>query len=132
MPTNFLLESFEKHKSLGLRSFHGGDVREAKYHFLKAAEYLLELARQSEPRLREVRTRQALKLVELAKNVRQKRRAVREKAAAAKPGAGGPASEEAEEVPDEWLVAERPSIRFSDIAGLEDVKEQIRVKMIYP
>jgi transitional endoplasmic reticulum ATPase len=132
MPKPFLLESFEKHKTLGLRSFHGGDVREAKYHFLKAAEYLLELARQSEPGLREVRTRQALKLVELAKNVKQKRRAIREKAAVARAGGGAPAPGEADEVPDEWLVAEKPSIRFPDIAGLEDVKEQIRVKMIYP
>jgi transitional endoplasmic reticulum ATPase len=131
LPTNFLLESFEKHKSLGLRSFHAGDLREAKYHFLKAAEYLLELARQSEPRLREVRTRQALKLVELAKNVKQNRRAIREKAAG-RPGGAPSTPEEPDEVPDEWLVAERPSIRFPDIAGLDDVKEQIRVKMIYP
>jgi len=131
MPKPFLLESFEKHKELGIRSFHAGDVKEAKYHFLKAAEYLLELARQSEPGLREVRTRQAVKLVELAKNVQKKRRAVREKAAARAPG-GGAGPEEPDEVPDEWLVVEKPSLRFGDIAGLEDVKEQIRVKMIYP
>ena len=132
MPTNFLLESFEKHKTLGIRSFHSGDVREAKYHFLKAAEYLLELARQSDPRLRGVRTRQAQKLIELARTVRQKRRAAREKAAARAGGGGARPTEETEEVPDEWLVAEKPSLRFGDIAGLEDVKEQIRVKMIYP
>jgi len=128
MPTNFLLDSFERHKELGIRSYHAGDVKEAKYHFLKAAEYLLELARQSEPKLRQIRTRQAVKLVELARNVRQKRRAAREKAAARKGGDG----EEAEEVPKDWLVVERPKLRFGDIAGLDDVKEQIRVKMIYP
>src|SRR6185503_18687408 len=100
MPKPFLLESFEKHKTLGIRAFNAGDVREAKYHFLKAAEYLLELARQSEPNLREVRTRQAMKLVELAKNVKQKRRAVREKAAArSAPGGGPAAAEESEDVP---------------------------------
>ena len=131
MPKPFLLESFEKHKTLGIRSFNSGDVGEAKYHFLKAAEYLLELARQSEEGLREVRTRQALKLIDLAKNVKAKRRAVREKAAARSAG-GASASEEPGEVPDEWLVVEKPSIRFPDIAGLDDVKEQIRVKMIYP
>ena len=128
MPTNFLLDSFERHKELGIRSYHAGDVKEAKYHFLKAAEYLLELARQSEPKLRQIRTRQAVKLVELAKNVQKRRRAAREKVAARR---GGDA-EEAEEVPKDWVVAERPKIRFGDIAGLEDVKEQIRVKMIYP
>jgi transitional endoplasmic reticulum ATPase len=130
MPTNFLLDSFERHKELGIRSYHAGDVKEAKYHFLKAAEYLLELARQSDPKLRQIRTRQAVKLVELARNVRQRRRAAREKAAARKGGDGD--REEAEEVPKDWLVVEKPDIRFDDIAGLEDVKEQIRVKMIYP
>ena len=132
MPKPFLLESFEKHKTLGLRAYNAGDVREAKYHFLKAAEYLLELARQSDPKLRAIRTRQAMKLVELAKTVKQKRRAAREKAAARSGGGSAPATEEEGEVPDEWLVEEKPSIRFGDIAGLEDVKEQIRVKMIYP
>jgi transitional endoplasmic reticulum ATPase len=31
-----------------------------------------------------------------------------------------------------WLVVEKPDLTFDDIAGLEDVKEQIRIKMIYP
>ena len=141
MPKPFLLESFEKHKDLGVRAFQSGDVKEAKYHFLKAAEYLLELARQSDQPLRDVRTRQAIKLVELAKSVKAKRRAMRERMAAArKPGAppvpGAPAGKDDEDdgddVPDEWLVAEKPKLRFGDIAGLDDVKEQIRVKMIYP
>ncbi len=139
MPKPFLLESFEKHKSLGVRAFQGGDVKEAKYHFLKAAEYLLELARQSDPPLREVRTRQAKQLVDLARSVKAKRRALRERLAATRK-AGGPSAPGASprdedddgEVPEEWLVAEKPRIRFADIAGLEDVKEQIRVKMIYP
>ncbi|HEY3225768.1 MAG TPA: ATP-binding protein [Planctomycetota bacterium] len=131
MPKPFLLESFEKHKVLGIRCFHAGDLHEAKYHFLKAAEYLLQLARQSDPDLRKVRTRQAAKLIELAKTVKQRRRAVREKAAARAAG-GGAKEEETGELPEDWLVVEKPKIRFGDIAGLEDVKEQIRVKMIYP
>jgi len=131
MPKHFLLESFEKHKNLGIRCFHAGDLPEAKYHFLKAAEYLLELARQSDPDLRKVRTRQAAKLIELAKTVKQRRKAVREKAAA-RAATGGSKDEESGEIPEDWLVAEKPKIRFGDIAGLEDVKEQIRVKMIYP
>lgn len=139
MPKPFLLESFEKHKDLGVRAFHDGDVKEAKYHFLKAAEYLLELARQSEPALRDVRTRQAMKLVQLARSVKAKRRALRERSAATKrnggpPAAGSKGGDEGDddEIPDEWTVAEKPRIRFGDIAGLDDVKEQIRVKMIYP
>jgi transitional endoplasmic reticulum ATPase len=33
---------------------------------------------------------------------------------------------------DQWLVKEKPSLRFDDVAGLEDVKQDIRLKMIYP
>ncbi len=32
----------------------------------------------------------------------------------------------------DFIPVERPKLRFSDIAGLEDVKEEIRLKMIYP
>ena len=32
----------------------------------------------------------------------------------------------------QWMVRERPSVRFADVAGLERVKEDIRLKMIYP
>jgi transitional endoplasmic reticulum ATPase len=31
-----------------------------------------------------------------------------------------------------WLVQEKPDVRFDDVAGLEDVKKQIQLKLIYP
>jgi transitional endoplasmic reticulum ATPase len=44
-----------------------------------------------------------------------------------------PASEsEGEKSAQQWIVREKPSLRFDDVAGLEDVKEDIRLKMIYP
>jgi transitional endoplasmic reticulum ATPase len=119
MSKTFLLESFEKHKAKGIARFRMGEVKEARYHFLKAADYLLQLARESEGPLRAARMKQARDLVHLAKNVKEKK-AVREKAA------------EAPAIPDEWTLSEKPKIRFDDIAGLDDVKEQIRVKMIFP
>ncbi len=130
MAKNFLLESFEKHKELGLTCFREGETKEAKYHFLKAGQYLMELAAQSESPLREVRIKQARQMIDLAKNLQAKRKAIREKVAAQKAGQGGKGDDD--DVPDEWQVAEKPSIRFGDIAGLDDVKEQIRIKMIYP
>src|SRR5439155_12513101 len=33
---------------------------------------------------------------------------------------------------EQWMVKEKPTIRFADVAGLEDVKQDIRLKMIYP
>ena len=131
MPKPFLLESFEKHKAKGIARFRMGELEEAKYHFLKAAEYLLQLAKESEPKLREARMKQAQELVTLAKTVKERREKVREHAAAARAGAP-PADEDKSAVPKDWTLSEKPKLRFDDIAGLEDVKEQIRIKMIFP
>ncbi len=130
MPKPFLLESFEKHKAKGIARFRMGELEEAKYHFLKAAEYLLQLAKETEGPLRAARMKRARDLIDLARNVKERKRALREKAAAAK--SGGDSAEESKDVPKEWTLAEKPKMRFDDIAGLDDVKEQIRVKMIYP
>jgi transitional endoplasmic reticulum ATPase len=131
MPKPFLLESFEKHKAKGIARFRMGELEEAKYHFLKAAEYLLQLAKGSEPKLREARLKQAQELVTLAKTVKERKAQIREKAAAIKAGAPAP-EEENKGIPKDWTLSEKPKIRFDDIAGLEDVKEQIRIKMIFP
>lgn len=32
----------------------------------------------------------------------------------------------------DWVVKEKPDIRFDDVAGLDDVKTDIRLKMLYP
>jgi transitional endoplasmic reticulum ATPase len=140
MPKPFLIESFEKYQKRGIDAFRAGELKEARYYFLLAAEYLLELAKDTkEAKLKEIRTKKAMELVKLANSLPEKRKALREKAAAraasskkgdAK-GVGG--DDDDEDGPDqEWLVQEKPKLRFDDIAGLEDVKEQIRLKMIYP
>lgn len=48
---------------------------------------------------------------------------------------GGPPRKQAEgkgEEQRDFIPVEKPTIRFEDIAGLEEVKEEIRLKMIYP
>ncbi len=37
-----------------------------------------------------------------------------------------------QESADPWLTGDKPTDRFDDIFGLDDVKEQIRIKLIYP
>jgi transitional endoplasmic reticulum ATPase len=132
MPKTFLLESFEKHKAKGIARFRMGELDEAKYHFLKAAEYLLQLAKETEGPLRGARMKQAQDLVTLAKNVKEKRKEIRQKVAATAKKGGAPDDDEKGDIPKEWTLAEKPKIRFDDIAGLDDVKEQIRLKMILP
>ena len=82
--------------------------------------------------LRNARRETAAKLLELARDCEKAKSENRRQ-----PSAGGAPREsagESEGTPstNQWLVKERPSIRFEDVAGLEDVKEDIRLKMIYP
>src|SRR6516162_3165861 len=121
MPKPFLLESFEKHKAKGIARFRMGELEEAKYHFLKAAEYLLQLAKESEPKLRAARMKQAQELVTLAKTVKERKEKMRVSAAAAKSGAPSSQGDEGD-IPKDWTLSEKPKIRFDDIAGLDDVK----------
>ncbi len=50
-------------------------------------------------------------------------------------GGGGGGKRKAADQDDDaraFIPVEKPTIRFGDLAGLEDVKESIRLKMIYP
>jgi transitional endoplasmic reticulum ATPase len=88
--------------------------------------------------LREGRRQMASRLLELARDCDQAK--VENRRGAPVPSRksnGGNAREKSSEVDGEtsasqWVVKEKPSIRFADVAGLEDVKEDIRLKMIYP
>ena len=51
---------------------------------------------------------------------------------AARGGGGSRKLKEGKEEDKSFIPVERPTISFADIAGLEDVKEDIRLKMIYP
>lgn len=84
--------------------------------------------------LREGRRQMAAKLLELARDcesAKVENRRVRPERRAA--GAGESSSESEGGVnPSQWIVREKPAIRFNDVAGLDEVKEDIRLKMIYP
>jgi len=125
----FLLDQTNEHLDRGLTFQSTGDLVRARYHFLKAAEFLFKAARRTTGRLREKRIEHAEELL----------RKARELEATIVPAERGertsrlrqPAGTDIGEAAT-WLVAERPRVRFDDVAGLEDVKEQIRLKLIYP
>ncbi len=107
-----------RHMTQAMAQERGGNMQKAHYHYLKAAEYLYKAARQ-------VPAEEQERIVVQAEALLQRAQAV-EKAGLAPPEAAA-----AGEAPA-WLVAERPSIRFADVAGLDEVKEQIRLRLVYP
>lgn len=102
-----------------------GQTAAARRAFLEAAEQMLLAAKASRGPLRESRLQLARAL--LAEGEARSHPS----GTASKPQAPSLAVGE-EDKSAGWLVQERPDIRFADVAGLEEVKEQIRVKLLYP
>jgi transitional endoplasmic reticulum ATPase len=121
--------TFKRLKDKGLAALKQGDYVAAKPYLIQAAECMIELSEESkDPKQRAEQETYARELIELAKNC--DRRAKR----GARVGARDRAREDEDAGPraEDWIVREKPNIRFADIAGLEDVKQEIYLKMIYP
>src|SRR5262245_3837898 len=126
--------TFTRLKDKGLAALSSGDYPAAKPYLLQAAESMIELAEESkDAQQRADQEAYAKELMELAKDCDRKAKiggkagaGTRERAR----GAGGDEDEGAQA--EDWIVREKPNVRFDDIAGLDEVKDEIRLKMIYP
>ena len=124
----FLLKNFERHKERGLAGLRAGDKRAARHDLLKAAEYLFRLAAKSKEPLCSSRKANARKLLEMAKAI-----TVESASHAGKAAQGVSGCEDAETgKASRWIVTQKPGVSFADVAGLEDVKDEIAKRVIYP
>lgn len=122
----FLVDKSTEYLEKGLERQRAGDLKGARYNLLKASEFLYKAAEKSEPPLREARIKQAEEILRRAEALGQM---VGRGQKAVVPTSESSSTSEAA---PEWMVAEKPDVRLDDVAGLEDVKEQIRIKMVYP
>ncbi len=120
----FFVTKASEHLENGLRYQQAGNAEQARHHYLKASEYLFKAAKVSDGELKATRTRQAEELLKRAQAL--------ERAIAAGDGRRHEAAAEGGVEASPWLIAERPRVTFKDVAGLEAVKEQIRLRMVYP
>ncbi len=127
----FYLDRFQHHKTVGLTARRAGNFKEARYQLLRAAEYLMRLAALSEGRLKEARLKNARDLVDLARGMPDTAAAEGEGEGDGEKAPAEGASRKNSKAGD-WIVREKPKVKFADIAGLEEAKKQIRIKMIYP
>jgi SpoVK/Ycf46/Vps4 family AAA+-type ATPase len=122
-------DTFERLKERGLAAYKAGDYAAAKPFLMQAADAIIKIAAETtEPGRRDRRKAMAAELIEFAKNCDSRAEQKRTGRRAAAAGDGDDKGPDAAE----WIIREKPSIRFDDIAGLEDVKQEIRMKMIYP
>src|SRR6185503_9336035 len=90
--------------------------------------------------LKEARRQTAAKLLELAKDCERAKSENRKRPGVPRKAGGGSGSggdekgaeSESGGSADQWIVKEKQNLKFDDVAGLERVKEDIRLKMVYP
>lgn len=97
-----------------------GNLLLAKRNYLLAGETLMKLAKISSETLKKSRYQKAKKMIELAENLQSDEDGKIQQT---------PKQKQSEKV---WTSATVPDIKFSDIAGLEDVKKAIVTRMINP
>lgn len=121
-------ETYERLKDRGLASYKNGDYAAAKPFLMQAADAMIKIAAETpDAAQRNRRKAMAAELIEFARQCDQRVEDKRtNRRAAAKDGDDSGAKA------GDWIVREAPDIGFDDIAGLEDVKHEIRLKMIYP
>ncbi len=124
-------DTFERLKGRGIAAYQKGDYLAAKTYLVDAAQCLIEMAETARtPEARRQHEELAAELISLARDCDEQHRSPR------RAGARGVQREKAEEnggaEASDWIVREKPSLGFDDIAGLDDVKHEIRLKMIYP
>lgn len=136
----FLFETYKRHHDEGIAAHKAGDYPDARIHYLMAAKYLCAMAKETEAEFRDERLKKAQRLMDIAKELEGKAKAQRSKGAEGQTGwdstrrvPGIPVEgEEQEAEVDKWIVTNPPKTSFADVAGLEDVKEIIRLRVIYP
>ncbi len=116
---------WEFQSSLGLHA--NGDLDFTRMHLLKASENLFNASAMSTGALRDSRKRIAQQFLDEVNSLN----------ITDLPVTMFPTNKAALSIRDDtqakgWIVREKPDICFEDIAGLEGVKELIRLKLLYP
>jgi len=126
---SFQSDKKREHEQAAEKALAEKDYAKAFFHTARAAELGLQLAERSEGKVAWRHLDDALDLIEIASELK-------EKARAASPGTVKKVMKEFSEGGDEevgdWLVSEKPNVKFSDIAGMDDVKAKLAEMVIEP
>lgn len=128
-------DSFERYRQKGLDARRAGQWDSARIYLLEAARTMVDLSKQAQgAELQNARRETATKLLELAKDCDKAKSENRKSQVTQRRSTPREASSESESGADaaQWIIKEKPNLRFDDVAGLDDVKEDIRLKMLYP
>src|SRR2546421_8889204 len=129
-------DTFERYRQKGLDARRAGQWDSARIYLLEAARAMVELSKDAQGEdLRDARRATASKLLELAKDCEKAKSEKRKSGLGSRVSSVGKEKTQEQEgggSADQWIVKEKPNLKFDDVAGLDGVKEDIRLKMVYP
>jgi transitional endoplasmic reticulum ATPase len=118
MSIELFLKKAEEYLEEAARAEAQGEASRARRCYLQASEQLFHAASQSSGKIKRIRVENAEKLLQKAQSIRKGERA--------------PIGESQQEVSSDFILQEKPDVTFDDVAGLDNVKEEIRNKIVYP
>ena len=127
---SFIADKKREHETAAEKALTEKDYANALFHTAKAAEFGLALAEQSEGKIARRYVEDAFELIEIAEELKTKTQTQA-------PGRGRKAVKEASGGEDDspksqWELKEKPTEKLDDVAGLDDVKQELREKVIEP
>ena len=130
----FLFETYKQHHDEGIAAHKEGDYPKARMHYLMAAKYLCAMAKETEAEFKNERLKKAQRLIDIARELEGRDKATKGSDGwdSIKKGQRIPVNDEEESKAEKWIVTNPPKTSFNDVAGLEDVKKLIRLRVIYP
>ena len=126
---SFIADKKREHEAAAEKALVAKDYAKAFFHTAKAAEFGLALAEQSEGRIAERYVEDAFELIDIAAELKNK--------AKTQPPVGGrkvvkEAGGEEDAPKTQWELKAKPTEKLDDVAGLDDVKQELREKVIEP
>lgn len=118
----FLLEKSAEYLEKGFLLAREGNSTNARKNLLKAAEFMYKAAEESEGWSKKKRIERAEEILKKAESLEQK----------AHVNTSLDTISGDDKDTTNWLVSEKPNVFMDEIAGLDNAKEQIKIRMIYP
>lgn len=127
-----LLKKAQEYIDKAVDAESSGEGKKAKIYYLQTARHLFYAAKESHGEMKVLRIENAERLITKADSI-QVNNSSDSKTSENKRGKGERQKADDEDSDSRNLIlSNTPDISFDDVAGLENVKEEIRLKLIYP
>ena len=125
---SFYFDKKKEHEDLAEKALRSKDYASAYYHTAEAAKFTFSLAEQCTGKLQQAYLTNAKDLLSIAETLQKK---AQEQKQQSSPG-NVETAVDGSSGSGKCRVAERPDVKLDDVAGMQNVKDQIRLRLIEP